>query len=167
MLTNPWMLVGQPRQEHVVRQSRQTGQSIQGVHPAERLPRLGRQLRQQRHCGFVLPLIEQPRRRVAMPAVGMCEQGHQLGRRCAAQLGQLRLPEAVGDNPVEPPLVAAAGQVEVLLDDRRQAGRMLDHFAVHVEDVQRAVRSVRELHGPEPVVAGRNELSCSRRSACR
>src|SRR5204862_7425252 len=56
------------------------------------------------------------------------------------------------------PAVPAAGQVGVLLDHRRQAGRVLDHLAVHVDDVKGAAGRVGELAGAEPDVARCDKL---------
>ena len=72
---------------------------------------------------------------------------------------QPRLLELLGHDAIDPPAVAAAGQVEVLLDHRRQAGRVLDHLAVHVEHVQRAVGRVGELRRAEPDVGRGDELA--------
>src|SRR5690606_10694920 len=54
--------------------------------------------------------------------------------------------------------IPAAGEIEVLLDHLRQAGRVLNGFAVHVQHHQVAVGHVVELHGPEPDVGRPNEL---------
>src|SRR5262245_26342438 len=93
-----------------------------------------------------------------MPAVGVSERGDELAGGGGAEFGKRRLLEAVGDDAVESTAVAAASEIEVLLDDGRQAVGVLDDLAVHVEDVERAVGGVGELDGTEPDVAGGDEF---------
>ena len=69
-----------------------------------------------------------------------------------------RLREAVRNYPVDATAIVAAIEVEVVLDRWGQRPRVLDHLAVHVGDVECAVRSADELHWAEPVVGAGEEL---------
>ena len=93
-----------------------------------------------------------------MPAVGVLEQGHQFGGRGLAQPRRPGPLEALGHDAVEPPLVEAGADVQVLHDAGRHELGRLDQVAVHVEDVERAVRPVGHLHRAEPDVGGGQEL---------
>ena len=91
-----------------------------------------------------------------MPAVWVLERLHQFQRRGLAQTRRLRLLELFRHDPVDAPAVVAAVQVEVFLEQLRQRPRVLDHFAIHVGHVERAVGAVGQLHGAKPSV-GRGE----------
>ena len=93
-----------------------------------------------------------------MPAVRMNERRYQLGHSCLAKPGQLRLNEYSRYNPVNPATIVAAVQVDVLFDAVRQRPRMLNHFAVHIGNVKRAIRADLHLHRPKPVVRRGEEL---------
>lgn len=80
-------------------------------------------------------------------------------RRGRAETRRRRLFEAVGGDAVETAAVVAAVEVEVLLDVRGQRPRVFDDLAVYVDDEERAVGSVGEKDGAEPVVARRDELA--------
>ena len=64
----------------------------------------------------------------------------------------------VGHEAVDAPAVVAAVEIEVLLDLFRNAPRVLDHFAIHVADVEGAVGRVGEIHDADPGVLARGEL---------
>src|SRR5204862_7993126 len=114
---------------------------VERVQPSRWLRGFGSELRQQRNRRLVLPLVKQPGGRVAVPAIGMRERGDKPLRRRPAELRQRSLAKAVvRHDAVNPSAIAAARQIEVLLDERRQAGRVLDYLAIHIEDVERAVR---------------------------
>ena len=67
--------------------------------------------------------------------------------------------ESFGASPLfEPPAVAAALEVELGFDVVGDGPGVLDGFAVHVEDGERAVRGVDEVDGAEPVVARADEF---------
>src|SRR5688500_7248445 len=95
-----------------------------------------------------------------MPAVGMGKSLHEPGH---AQVGETRYAasgsESGGRQSPDPPAVIAAVEIEELLDLRRDRPRVFDRLAVHVADIKRAVRSVGEIDGAEPVVAGGEKLA--------
>src|SRR5262245_48714516 len=93
-----------------------------------------------------------------MPAVAMRQRGNQMLRIGGAKPRQVRLTEAVGDDAVDSSPLAAAGQVEMLLYDRRKAGGVFDDLAIDVDDVEIAVWRVCELRGPKPDVGRGHEL---------
>ncbi|MFM8892496.1 MAG: PVC-type heme-binding CxxCH protein, partial [Planctomycetia bacterium] len=93
--------------------------------------------------GDALP-EEQPGRRVAVPAVIVRKRGDELGRRRLIESRSRAGREALRNDPVEPPPIRAARQIELLLDAGRQRLRVLDHLAVDVDDVEPAVGGVGE-----------------------
>ena len=99
-------------------QARQRGRRMG---PADGRIRSGRELPQGGDGGPILPLIQQSRGGVAMPAIRVFEQGDQLGRRRLAQPGDAgSMP--VGHDPPDPAAIDAAGYVHVLEDLGRQEG---------------------------------------------
>ena len=129
------------------------------------MPREGRlglahELRQQWRRRLVLAFIEQPLRGVAVPAVRVLERRHELGRRRLPERhGTSPLPHGIGGrDAVDAAAIVAVVQIEVPLDLVRNAPRVLDHLAVHVEDVERAVGGVREIHHANPGVVARGKL---------
>src|SRR5947207_1711284 len=86
---------------------------------------------------FVLTLEEEAGGGFAVPAVGVFERGDEFGDGGAAEAGKFRLDVAVGDEAVDSAAIVAAVEVEVFLDCGRDRPGMLDHFAIHVGDVER------------------------------
>ena len=78
---------------------------------------------------------------------------HELGGACLVEPRQRRLLEISRDHTIDSAAVPTAGQVEVLLDQRRQTKRMLNHFPVDVRDIQSAVGGIGKLGRPKPDVA--------------
>ncbi len=105
-----------------------------------------------------MPLDQEPLGGLAAPCVGVGERPDKLRGRCRAQSGLGPTLESFRHDLVDPPAVLAARQVEVPLDRIGDRGGMLDRLAVHVQDGERAVRRVREVHRPEPVVARGQEF---------
>src|SRR5260370_26367933 len=106
----------------------------------------------------MVALEQKSRRRIAVPAITVSQRGDQFGRCGLSQPGKRFLLETGSRDAVDSSAVAAARQVEVFLDDRWQACRMLDDFALHVDDVQIAVRSIGELGRSEPDGVRTDEL---------
>src|SRR6185369_16111584 len=103
--------------------------------------------------GSILSLEEQPRGGVAMPAVWMVQKRDQFFRRGGAEMRQPRLLERFRDDAVNAAAVIPAAQVEMSFNGFRKRPRVLDDFAVHVGDVERAVWRVRQLHRTKPIVS--------------
>ena len=119
---------------------------------------------QRRHHRLVLLQHQQLLRGVAPPAVRIAEVRHQLRRGLAEHLRRRRAPShaivgqppdaAVADDLVEPVLIDAVAQIRA----RARPLRLLDDAAIHVSDVQRAVRRGRDVDGPEEWIGGPDEL---------
>ena len=130
-----------------------------GVNAPLRRLRLAGQLLEQRNRRPVLPLEEQARRRVAMPAVRMIEQRDQLRRRRLAEMRQRPTDESVRHDPPDSATIEARTRMQLLDEIGRDRVDRLDQLAVDVDDVETAVRPVRELARTEPVVLRRQELA--------
>ncbi|NBN94493.1 MAG: hypothetical protein EBV31_02515 [Verrucomicrobia bacterium] len=140
------------------------GESVKGPERVE--PRGGGGLRvgQQRAQGGggleVAGFDEQALGRVAHPAVGVVQELHAFGGK-ARDLRRARRRLVVADDA--PDAAAADGQLEVARLDVgdevvREEGRVLEHAAVEVDDVQRAIGSVGHHDRAEALVGGRQEL---------
>src|SRR5436190_16348643 len=68
-------------------------------------------------------------------------------------------------DPIDPTHPAAAVEVGAFADFFGQILRVLDGFAVHVADVERTVRTVREEYGAKPIIAARQKFAAFRRGA--
>ena len=158
MLAHVGVGIVEPVQDRAGVQRLQAVQRIEGVHAAQGRFRPGRQLPERQDCRPVLPLIEQARGGVAMPAVGMIEQRHQIGGRDLAEPRRLGLLKTLGHDAVEPSLVKTGAEVQVLRDVWGHELGRLDQEAVHVDHVQRAVGAVGHLHRAKPHVGGSHEL---------
>ena len=64
----------------------------------------------------------------------------------------------VGHQAIDAAAVVAVIQVEVFLDFVGDGPRVLDHFAIHVADVEAAVGGVGEVDHANPGVAARGKL---------
>ena len=128
------------------------------MQPAERFGAPAEELAQGLDGRRVLPLEEEPVGRVAVPGVGVFEQGHQFEGRCPAQPGSGPGSEAGRGESVDAAAVGAAAEVELGLDVVGDRPGVLDRLAVHVEDGQRAVGGVDEVDGAEPGVGRGEEL---------
>src|SRR5258706_6046969 len=93
-----------------------------------------------------------------MPSIGILQGGDQLADAGLVQAAQRRLFEAVGHDAVDAATIVAAVQVEVLFNIVGQRPRMLDDFAVHIDDVQCAVGRIGKLHRAKPGIFGGDEL---------
>ena len=96
-----------------------------------------------------------------MPTIRVIEHRNQLVQSRLSKPRQLRLNEVFRHNPVNPAAVVAAIKVYMLLNAVRQRPRMLNDFAVHIGDVQRAVRADLHLDRPKPIVRRGKELPIS------
>ena len=114
--------------------------------------RITQKLSRQRKRCFVPPRQQQSKGRIAMPAVGMIEQADQFGGGRGTERYHPRTGTACRRQPPEPAGLSAAGQIEMLFDRRRQAGRMLDELPLHVDDPEAAIGSIGKLHRPKPDV---------------
>src|SRR5690606_25593889 len=97
--------------------------------------------------------------RFAVPGVGVREQLDEFfGRRFIHPwVGTLLVIDR--RYPPDATPVAPARQVQVLLDDRRDALGMLNHLAIHIQDKHRAIGSLGELYRAEPDLFRRQELA--------
>ena len=152
----------------VVAQARQHHRRGQGVEPVERVERPDPPFWTRRRCaerfqrpdrGAVLALVDEPRGRITMPAVVVVQRVDQLRGLQIAEKAAHRLLEAIGHNAVNSPLRTSAGQIDMFLDDRRQAVGMFNYLARHIQYVQRSVGRVGHLHRAKPDVAGGDELA--------
>ena len=107
------------------------------------------------HRSAVLPLVQQPGRCVAIPAMGAPQVGHQLDGGGLAQPWRGRGLESCGRNPIDPPPISTTGEIQMPGDVEGNMNR-LQHFPTHVEAVQVAIGTVEQVHGAEPDV-GRTE----------
>ncbi len=87
MLAHARMLVAEARQHDLFRQGAESVESVQGVQPSQRQGRLGGQYFQRLYGRRVLPLIEQPGGRVAVPAVWMLQKRDEHRDRSASKFG--------------------------------------------------------------------------------
>ena len=94
-----------------------------------------------------------------MPTVRMREHLHELPVRNLAGQRTLRLLESRGNDPIDATSRSTARQVKVLFDQRWQAQRMLDHFTIHIDDVQGTIRSVGKLYWSKPIIGRSQELT--------
>ena len=120
----------------------QSIQGVQSVDTSERRFRFDRQLFQGRYGRRILPLIQEPRRRVAVPAVRMLQQSHQLRRGGFAEPWRLAGLKFLRHDPVNPSLVDAALDADVLEDLRRQERGPFNQLPVHVDDLKCAIGTV-------------------------
>src|SRR5262245_50491943 len=88
----------------------------------------------------------------------MFEQRNQFDNRCLAESGWLGLPEVIGDDAIKPSHVPTAADIQVLHDSWWQEVGALDQVPIHIDTIERTVRTVSHLHWPEPDVAGGEEL---------
>src|SRR5262249_32857254 len=88
----------------------------------------------------------------------------QLGHEAVGiRLGQVRLARVGGiageDSPDAPAVVAVDQSLDILLLEVARNRRVIfDYLAIHVHDVQSALRPHYQAYGPEPRVAGSEEL---------
>ena len=111
---------------------------------------------------FVLPLIEQPRCGIPLPAIGVSECLHQFCRACFCNVASplfalLPLPTFRHD-AVDSAAVIAVVEVEVFFDFIRHTPGVLDDFAVHVADMEAAVGSIGKVHHAHPGVLACGKL---------
>ena len=153
----------------VVAQVREHHRRGQGVEPVERVERPDPPFWTRRRCAerFQRPDRsapsargrDEPRGRITMPAVVVVQRVDQLRGLQIAEKAVRRLLEAIGHNAVNSPLRTSAGQIDMFLDDRRQAVGMFNYLARHIQYVQRLVWRVGHLHRAKPDVAGGDELA--------
>ena len=116
---------------------------------------------QRRHDGRVLALDQQPLRRVAPPAVRVRQRLHQASRTrrptspasdrgasCRGRRGRCGRSRSA----------ARAVRDDVIAQVLGDEAAVLDDAAIHVDDVERAVGRVRQIHRPEALVGRRQEL---------
>ena len=133
----------------------------QRVQPCPWIGCARRQTRQRRHDGHVLALDEQPLGRVAAPSVRMREclhkgrggsGGHRRLRVAACGVVHDAVDAAVADRLLE------AVRHDVIAQVLGDEPAVLDDAAIHVHEIQRPVRRVREVDGPEALVGRCKEL---------
>src|SRR5262245_29617623 len=105
------------------------------------------------------PLKQQPLSRFAKPRLRAFEIGDELSGGASRKLRPRRRCESRRRQPIEPPALFAAAEVNLGFDVVGDRPGMLDRLAIHVEDGERAVGGIDEVDGAEPVVAGADELS--------
>src|ERR1043166_533780 len=89
-----------------------------------------------------------------MPAVGIFQSGHQLGGARLTQTRWLGLFKTVRRDAINTATIVAAVQIEELFDVVGERPGVLDDFAIHVNDVECAIRRVGKLHRTKPGIAG-------------
>ena len=109
---------------------------------------------------MILSFIKQTRRGVALPTIGVGEGLHELGRirGCQRNLAASLPLFIIRNEAVDAPTVITAIKVEVLFDFVGYAPRMLDHFAVHVANIQTAIRGIGEINDANPRVIARRKF---------
>ena len=136
------------------------------VQPRPRIAGAGGQRGQRRRDRAIAALDEQPLRGVAPPAVRMLEHRDQIGRRLRRERrtrpASRRLVHDAIDAP-EPGRLDQAAGADLVLQVLRLVLPVLDHAAVHVGDVERAVRRRQQVHRPEPLVGRGEELAARMR----
>ena len=129
-----------------------------------RLPVLRRagQLRQRPDHRAFVALDELPLGEVAPPAIRVRQAFHQLGRaelrcrRCGVpHRGLVHHPI----DPAEPCRRFQLARDDVVAEILGDVGALLNHAAIHVDDVQRAVGRVGKVDGTEPLVGRGQELA--------
>jgi len=114
---------------------------------------------EQRPRGLILSLDQQSLRRVAPPLVGGGQDVDERGERGVTEPGRARGGQPLGGHDaVDASLVVAGADVERLLDRVGDPLGVLDHRAVHVDDIQPAVRTGGQRDRPEPGVAPAEQL---------
>ncbi len=102
-----------------------------------------------------LALVEQALRGVALPAVRAVERGGQRGVVQLREIGNRAQFRAGGEDAIDAALVGARAHVEAAERFRGDPLRMLEHEAVEIRDVERAIRPGLEKHRAEPrILAG-------------
>src|SRR6266496_194964 len=119
---------------------------MERVQSGERELRVLQQKLEAQQGGFILALVEQARGGIAMPAVGVFESGYQLGGRSFAEAGRFWERVAIRDDAVNAATIVAAVEVEKFFNVVGQRPWVLDDFAIHVDDVKGAIRSIGELN---------------------
>src|SRR5439155_11971078 len=122
------------------------------MHASERRSRFFEQTHQEGDGGFILSLVKEARGCITVPTVRMFKCGHQLLYRGFAESRQLRLLESIRHNAIDAATIIACIQIEQLLDRIRQRPWMLDDLAIHIGDVEGAIRSISQLNGAEPEI---------------
>ena len=111
---------------------------------------------------LVAALDEQLLRGVAPPAVRVRQRCHQLRAACAspARASVSRSRRLVHDaiDAAEPGRPFELVRHDVIAQVLRDVGALLDHAAIHVDDVERAVGGVGQEDRPEALVGGGEEL---------
>src|SRR5262245_10422560 len=158
MLPHPRLGIVQATEDQRGVESMKAVQRVQRMKAAERRLRLGNQFSQRRDGSSILPRVEQPGCRVAMPAVGVVKQSNQFHSRRPAESRRLSWLDTVRNDALYAALVDPCGHVHVLEDLRRQECCALDQLTAHVYNVECPIRSVGELHRSEPIVFRSEEL---------
>ena len=161
------------RRAHVARRVVECGEHelwLQLVHPVERperveagphVGRTGGQLGQRRNDRDVLALDEEALRCIAAPSVRVRQRLDERRRCCRRQrrllvaLGRI-VDDAIDSSPRDRLLEPVRHDViaQVFGDE----SPVLDDAAVHVDEIQRPVRRIREEHGAKSLVGRREEL---------
>ncbi len=159
VFSNPWRLIGEADEEDGVLECSESVENPQRVGSGECQFRVSGGFDQ---CGdrfSVGSFDEQPLSGHSCPAVARFERFDQFTAGGRGELGWLQ-PFPVGRHQaVDPAAVVAAFQAKMFLDVFGDRVRMFDGFAVHVEHIERAVGSVDEVDGSEPVVVAMHEVA--------
>src|SRR5579885_455840 len=92
------------------------------------------------------------------PSIGILQTFDELDSASFAKSRRRRCLEPRRRQPPDAATVASAFESELGLDVVRDRPGMLDHFTVHIHDVQGAIRSVDEIDGPKPGVGRGHEF---------
>ncbi len=140
------------------RQTRQPLQRVQRAQARRSARRLACETCEFGDGRHVLPLVDEPRRGIAHPAVRMPERRGQRRPRCSGQLGHARARRALARHAIDAAHGAARAHVERRHDLCRNGLRVFDDGAVHVDDVEGTVGPGGEVHRTEPDVGRAQEL---------
>ena len=121
--------------------------------------RLLKQPLQLRHRRTVLTFVNEARRCLANPSIRAFESRYALTHRGLAPPPRSRSSKTLRNHPPNAATVITAVEIQVLLNGLRDRPRVLDHLPVHVHDVQTTLRTVLEMHRPEPRVSRSQKLN--------
>ena len=128
------------------------------MQPGRRGVACAQQLGGERRGRRIAPLDQQPLRGVAPPLVRVGEGGDQRLEIGRGQVRTHRWQPLARHDPVDGSLVVSGAHVEGRFDRVGNPLGMLDHRAVHVDDIQRAFGSGGQRDGTEPVIAAGEQL---------
>ena len=166
VFSDPWRFIGEADAEDGVLECSESVENPQRVGSGECQFRVPGGFDECGDCLSVGSFDEQPLSGHSCPAVVRFERFDQFTAGGRGELDWLRPFPVGGHQAVDPAAVVAAFEAKIFLDVLGDRVGMFDGFAVHVEHIERAVGSVDEVDGSEPVVRGGNEFDLLIGSLC-